>query len=180
MKHTSQKVAVNYQALATEFSVGDCVIAYGNSRDVVGRVVAVFPGIGMVDVQYPMGTRRHPVEELQRFEEGVAIPPRIAEVPGGRNIPFVSAGPFAQRVARRWMQKEAIYWAEQNRRYKATKEEMDTSDYKCPRCSISFKNTAYKRQDGKNVKLLACPECLFLIKPSDLIGCHLAPTEDVI
>ena len=173
--------APNYQQLAAEFNVGDRVIAYGNSRDVVGRVVAVFTGIGQVDVQYPMGVKRHPVEDLQRFDDnGVADPPHVVDIPGGRVLPVSGGKPYLiDRVASRYVKKTAVYRAEQNRRYRATRSEMNTSDYKCPKCNISLKNTAYKRQDGQNVKLLACPECLFLIKPSDLIGCHLAPEESI-
>ena len=183
--------SINYQALAAEFSVGDMVAAYGNGRDVVGRVSAVWPGIGMVDVQYPSGTRRHPVEELQQFtKDGVPDPPYHVTTPGGHGTVSVPGGPYPHDNSAKAMQtsvsrvagafvKKAVYWAETNRRYRATKAEQDTGDYKCPRCAKSLTTASYKREDGKNIKLLACPKCLFLVRPSDLTGCHLAPAPVV-
>lgn len=165
--------APDYQQLATDFQVGDIVSVYGLSRDTAGRVVAVWPAIGMVDVQFPVGNLRYPVEELQRYDlmYGTPVPPTHEDVPGGAGTVSVPGGPAAM--------KTAIYWAEKNRRYRATRPEIDSCDYKCPtHTDVSLKKTSYKRMDGKNVKLLACPTCLFLIKPSDLMGCHLHVVEE--
>lgn len=165
----------DYQLLAAEFSVGDVVVPFGGAPNVVGRVVAVWPGIGMVDVECPTGTVRYPVEELLRLDEnGVPSPPftqepRTVSVPGG---PIASAS----RVAAAYY-KQSLYWAATNRQYKATREERDTGNFTCPRCAgqgrtAALKLTSYKRRDAKNVKLYVCPECTWAIKPGDLIGCE--------
>lgn len=85
----------NYQEIAAAFSPGDIVTIFGMSKDLAGRVVAVWPAIGMVDVEYPSGTRRLPVEDLQRFDgSGNPVPPSTGYVPGGQITTPVSAGPF--------------------------------------------------------------------------------------
>jgi hypothetical protein len=175
---------VNYQAVAAEFQVGDLVVPFGHSRDSAARVVAVWPAIGMVDVQYNYGPARYPVEDLQRFNEfGVPVPTRTDTVPGGAGTVSVPGGPDTQKLASRVAlahEKKAVYWGALNRTYKATQEEQDSGDYKCPRCrDVSLRLTSYKREDGKNIKLLACHECLFLIRPNDLVGCHhfIPPNE---
>lgn len=177
---------VNYQAVAADFQVGDLVVPFGHSRDSAGRVVAVWPAIGMADVQYNYGTARYPVEDLQRFDNlGVPQPTRTDTVPGGAGTVSVPGGPDnAQKLAKRVAlahEKQAVYWGAVNRTYKATQEEQDSGDYKCPRCrDVSLRLTSYKREDGKNIKLLACNECLFLIRPNDLVGCHhFVPPNEV-
>ena len=160
---------VNYQAVAAEFHVGDLVVPFGHPRDAAGRVTAVYPAIGMVDVQYNYGTARYPVEDLQRFDSlSVPQPTHTETIPGGAGTVTVPGGPN--------LQKNAVYWANLNRTYRATQEEQESGQYKCPRClDVTLRMTSYKRQDGKNVKLLACQDCLFLIRPGDLVGCHHAP-----
>lgn len=61
--------------------------------------------------------------------------------------------------------KVAIYWKERGRQYVPSKEERESGVLKCPRCKVEMGRTVYK----KRMKLYACPECLFLIKPCDLI-----------
>ena len=61
--------------------------------------------------------------------------------------------------------KVALYWKEKGRRYCPSREERDTGVLNCPRCKAQMGRTVYK----KHVKLYACPSCLFLIKPGDLI-----------
>lgn len=86
---------VNYQARALEFAVGDVVVPFGFSGSQVGRITAVWPAIGMADVEMPFGNRRWPVEDLQRFQNGVAQPPAVwmSSAPGGSRTVPVAGGP---------------------------------------------------------------------------------------
>jgi hypothetical protein len=86
---------VNFPARALEFAVGDVVVPFGFLDSQVGRVTAVWPAIGMADVEMPTGNHRWPVEELQRFQNGVAQPPSAGmnTAPGeSRTVP-VAGGP---------------------------------------------------------------------------------------
>jgi hypothetical protein len=217
------------------------------NRDLMGRVVAVYPAIGMVDVQWPHGSERHPVEELQRYEEENYIPtpvdqasvpggtpvsdldtdgtpiPKVAEtdgirdwLPGGigdKTSPdSVSSEQLAKgikvemehtsdpniareiaidhltedakyydkletiekhgnrRVAEAWV-KKALYWASSDRKYKCSDEEGTSGEYLCPKCrQATLRKAVYKRRGGQSEKLLGCPNCLFLIKKTDIIG----------
>lgn len=95
---TNPTAGTNYQELATAFAPGDLVAPFGASRDSCGRVVATWSAIGMVDVEYPSGTQRLPVEDLQRFTpDGGPIPPSTGYIPGGEITAPVSAGPFPNR-----------------------------------------------------------------------------------
>lgn len=159
----------HYQTRAAEFVIGDLVAPYGIAQDFGGRVIAVWPAIGMVDVQFPEGSRRYPVEDLNRFEDGVPAPVHYNTIPGGAGTVSVSGGPVG-RVAAQYL-KTALYWAEVGRRYKPTKSECDLGVFSCPRCgpSQTLRPTSYKRSDNRNVKLMACHECLFLIKTEDIL-----------
>ena len=75
---------VNYQERARSFFPGDRVTPYGQSVDLAGRVVAVHPGIGMVDVEFPNGPRRMPAEDLQRFDEDLKVDPPTTDSRPGR------------------------------------------------------------------------------------------------
>lgn len=265
---------VDYQQRAREFAKGDLVFDIINgSQDTSGRVVAVFPAIGMVDVQYTHGTVRHPVEELQRIvvnDSGSVFPdppnPKNEDVPAGAGTVSVPGGPLpstkpgvdskskpsqmldkekqmvkrdelttkvgfhrqAKLIRPAWAKlgraaksagltrqefvkwahgpafkagywhgvdlprvlpimlaayekpkasefieadKTALYWASADRHYKATRSELDSNKFCCPRCEKGIlRPTVYKRDGGSSVKLLACPECLFLIKRDDIIG----------
>lgn len=61
--------------------------------------------------------------------------------------------------------REAMYWKEKGRHYCPTQEELNTGCFHCPRCKTEMKKTVYQ----KHTKLYACPECLFLITPSDIL-----------
>lgn len=167
---------VNYQQRATEFSVGDVVVPYGYYESHSGRVVALYPGIGMADVEFASGAKRYPVEELQRInpETGSAIPPRTNSVPGEIPVTTVSGGPFPQkeaavRVASSYI-RNALYWYGPDRKYRLTRVESNEGSYYCPKCDqIEMKKTVYKRMKGTSEKLFGCPSCLFLIKELDII-----------
>lgn len=166
---------VDYQQRATEFSVGDEVFPFmfgdGYTR---GRVVEVFPAIGMVTVEYPNGSKQHPVEELQRIKSDT-VAPRTENVPGGAGKYNVPGGPLpkkgsVRRIAEAFV-KKSLYWAARDRKYRATRREIGEGGYLCPKCKeTSLKKAIYKRQEGQSVRLLACPTCLFMIKTCDLLG----------
>jgi hypothetical protein len=167
---------VDFQQRASEFGVGDLVYPFmsGNYEN-SGRVVAVYPAIGMVDVEWPHGSERYPVEELGRYEPKDLIPPKAEHdnVPGGAGTVSVPGGPKAAsslRVAQAFV-KKSLYWAAKNRNYRATKAELDTGSYTCPKCKMGcLRPAAYKMRDGAREKLLGCPECMFLVKKCDIMG----------
>lgn len=184
MSSMVRDAAVNYQQRAKEFAVGDKVYPYTqigagqNPTAYSGRVVAVFPSIGMVDVEFPTGNTRFPVEELQKTETKDAVPPKNETVPGGAGTVPVSTGPktasinrIASRVAQAYV-KKALYWGAVDRHYKATQTELDSNEFCCPKCKAEgiLRKAVYKREDGQSVHLLACPSCLFLIKKEQIIN----------
>ncbi|OHD24545.1 MAG: hypothetical protein A2Y38_08810 [Spirochaetes bacterium GWB1_59_5] len=184
-------VYVDYQQRASEFHVGDVVLPYGADESQAARVVAVYPAIGMVDVEFPHGSKRLPVEDVQRITGVIDIPadPEHNSIPGGTGTVSVPGGPHAahppsaarkeakgaylapeQRVAEAYV-KRALYWASADRHYRATQAELDGSAFHCPKCKETvLKPANYKREEGRSERLMACPSCLFLIKRCDIIG----------
>lgn len=155
---------------------------YGMFSDQGGRVTAVWPAIGMVDVELPSGNKRYPVEDLQRFDkDGTAIPPMTDSAPGGQPTVSVPGGPYpprtasANRVARAFV-KKSLYWTEKDRRYRLSRSEVDGGHIDCPKCSTHLKKAIYKRREGASERLFACPNCMFLIKDSDIT---VAPNGDI-
>jgi len=145
----------DYQAKVGEFALGQIVAPFGVGPDNGGTVVAVFPSLGMVDVEFPHGTERYPVEDLQRYEGGHVAPTEVESTPSG---PTANA-------------KTALYWAAKDRQYRATRGETEAGGYTCPKCKEGqLRSCNYKRQEGVPSRLLGCPNCMFLIKPADIIG----------
>lgn len=166
---------VNWQARAAEFSVGDEVFPFMFGDEYgTGRVVQVFPAIGMVDVEYPSGVKRYPVEELQRITTEVH-PPSTDNVPAGPETVSVSGGPppgkqAVLRIANAFV-KKSLYWASRDRKYRATQMEREAGSYSCPKCrDATLQKAIYKRAEGTSERLLGCPSCLFLIKACDIQG----------
>ncbi len=167
MINKNSTVYVDYQQRAKGFEIGMRVFPFfeGNPNK-SGIVRAVFPAIGMVDVQFPHGSTRLPVEDLVVDTSGDVSNVKMDEdsVPGGLGSYPVSTG--AKKVASLHM-KKAIYWKERNRKYKKRKHEDHPH---CPKCrDVKLKNTSYKRRNGLSEHLLGCPSCLFLIKSTDII-----------
>lgn len=171
MKRTSAES--HYQQIAAELSVGDLVVPYGQGTEYsAGRIVALWPGIGMAEVQFSHGNRRYPVEDLVLLTKDgrVAPPVKYDSVNGGLpNVP-VAGGPVAGRVAHAFV-KQALYWAARDRKYRPTRTEAGSGNYCCPKCGgdAPLRHTTYGREDGKSVRLLACPTCLFLIREDDIL-----------
>lgn len=179
---TSVSAGANYQAIAAEYRVGDRVVPYGVNRDLAGRVNAVYPAIGMVDVEFPAGVKRYPVEDLQRLNnDGEPNPPHDMYVPGGAGTVSVPGGPVApfkaastagdpSRVAQKFV-KQALYWAERDRKYRASAEERTSGNFTCPKCkAAALRKAIYRRIEGQSEHLFGCPECMFLIGREALIG----------
>ena len=153
----------DYQTRAAEFSVGDIVFPYEAGSDKSGTVVSVYPAIGMVDVQFPNGSKRYPVEDLQRADG--PLPSDYDSVPGGAGTVSLPGGPSSEKVA--------LYWAEKDRGYHATKAECPSGPYSCPKCKETpLKKAVYKRRGGASEHLFACPGCMFLIKNLDIHHHH--------
>jgi hypothetical protein len=178
MTRKNATLSVNYQQRAKLFAVNDIVYPFWGSAEKTGRVVAVYPAIGMVDVEWPHGNDRVPVEDLQQLNphslfQPPSIPAGEDSIPGGAGQVSVSPGPVnknsALRVAAAFI-KKALYWADKDRQYKATQGELDDKCYHCPKCGEELRKAIYKRRDGASVHLLGCGTCLFLIKKEDIIG----------
>lgn len=163
----------NWQQLAHEFKPGDSVSLLGDGvPQGVARVVAVWPAIGMIDVQYGTSSTRLPVEDVIKLDGNNPYEPpqpQHALVPGGVGTVPVSGGPpdkMVKRVAAAHL-KRALYWAARDRQYRPSKMERETGRYSCPKCGEAMRKMRYKRRNGCTEKLLGCSECLFLIKPMD-------------
>jgi len=159
---------VDYQSLASDFEVGMSVYTHsGGDPARAGIVVAVFPAIGMVDVQFPHGSTRIPVEDLliDHTKEIKPLPSSQISVPGGAGTQPVSLG--IQRVASAYMDKVALYWWSKDRVYRKSKGEVDSC---CPKCKRPLKPSVYKRRNGKSDRLLVCTSCVFVIKTTDIVG----------
>ena len=71
--------------------------------------------------------------------------------------------------------RTALYWSAPGRKHKPTKEEISGGAYGCPKCKEMLTQTHYKMdEEGKRVKMLVCPSCLFLIRWDDV----QTPEED--
>lgn len=182
MTTTTRSAAyVDYQKRSLDFEVGMVVSpTFAHSDIISGRVQAVWPAIGMVDVEWPHGSEKVPVEDLQRLDGDAPVPPSLGDsnIPGGAGTVSVPGGPHpvatrrasARRVALAYL-KHALYWAAPDRHYKASGEESESGVFRCPRCKEGeLRAASYKRNGGTSERLLACPECLFLIKKCDIIG----------
>lgn len=171
---TATTVNFDYQSRALEFRVDDWVAPIGADETDVGRVVEVWPGLGVVDVEWATGNRRMNVEDIIIVDrDGVAHPPETTNnMPGGPPVrPGRNAS--AKRVGSAFL-KNAIYWATRNRGYRATKSEIANRTYHCPRCpeASPMNRCTYKMEDRCKHKLLACPNCMYMIKISDIQGHH--------
>lgn len=233
---------IDYWTLTKDFTQGDTVQKLMSSGSeltpYVGRVTAVMPGIGFVDVQWPFGNERVSPEELVRVNPDFIryTPPTLSP----SYYPGLDAGPGAKAGSLRkangqplwndvqpgfhlelakayhkgasalqaydvlWHQfryandealraevqhfysvannlstamlsehatKTAAYWASKDRKYRATRSELDTRTVTCPKCKeATMKRATYKMENGVKAKLLACPSCMYLLKQTDLLG----------
>jgi len=135
------------------------------------KVLAVYPAIGMVEVEFLNGALRIPIEDVFRLTEtGVPVPPGESNsVPGG--LPDSPEELLENQTREASQRRESLYWFKKDRHYKATPEELESGTFRCPRCKVTdLKKAQYKRREGRSECLLACPDCLFLIKTCDIMG----------
>lgn len=169
---TTKRRAGNWQERAKSFQEGQAVTYIGDRMSSEGRVLAVWPAIGMVDVQYPTGSVRLPVEDLQILnpDEDEYVTPEHSDLPGGTGTVPVP-GPSLRRIT-------ALYWNQKDRQYRCTKSEFVDESFSCPKCGTPMRPTIYKREKGQSVRLLGCPGCLFLIRRQDVIDDHCQVCEE--
>ena len=118
-------------------------------EDYQGRVLAVYPKLNQLDVEWPLGVNREAAEDLLIVNES-----EIWTKPHRSSL---------ERVASRY--KESLYWNEKGRKYRKSKEEMDANDMRCPKCkAFGMKKTRYKHM----ADLYGCPSCMFLVKQEDI------------
>lgn len=91
----ASKIGLDYQELASHFSVGDSVVPIVDRSSQTGRVVSLWPAIGMADVAFSMGVKRFPVEDLKKVYEDTSYLDHSV-VPGGTGTVSVAGGPFPQ------------------------------------------------------------------------------------
>lgn len=193
----------NWQARGQEFAVGQTVQLVNGGETDTGRVVATWPAIGMCDVQFPHTAYRIPVEDLQIINPGddPYVAPMHQDVPGGPGsegdvatgapqsnviegeVPRVelvhevgkTASEMSRRVAQAFV-KKSLYWHARDRKYRVSRDEHASGRYRCPAksCNGSLRRASYKMEDGRTVKLHACPRCLFMIRASDILDDHCA------
>jgi hypothetical protein len=234
---------IDYWKLTKDFTVGDTVQKFMPGRSAltpyVGRVTAVMPGIGFLDVQWPFGNERVSPEEVVRvnpeyqmytptyetfsyypgLDSGSAAKvasqakradgsPLWNEVSPGfhrdlaklyhKGASSIQAydvlwhqyrqandealrGEIQQfyRVADNLMtaylseyaRKTAAYWADKDRKYRATKTELEARKVTCPKCKgAHMRKATYKMENGVRAKLLACPNCMYLVKTTDILS----------
>ena len=82
--------------------------------------------------------------------------------------------PNVGRVAGAFL-KKSLYWAQKDRQYKMTRGEQDTGKPCCPSRGCAgrgqpLKKAIYKRRGGASEGVLACPECMFIVKATDILN----------
>ena len=168
-----KKGFANYQQRSYDLEVGDAVIPQYDNNSSVGRVVALYPAIGMADVQFSYGQGRYPVEDIEKVTESQlgASAPNFEDVPGGAGTVSVPGGPrpktaSAEKIASSYM-KKALYWDQGPRIYRATRSEQEGGGYCCPKCRHSPLQLRKYKIKGR---LLVCPACNFMIKQENVKG----------
>ena len=183
---TSKKSFLDYQSRSHSFQIGDTVAPLaGRGMPFKGTVVAVYPAIGQIDVQLPYGSQRFSVEEVipedgpkeplyKIYQDAIPSGVGTVRVPGGP-LPEVrytrprAKIPKKARVADRYI-KKSMYWNGLNRQYRATRGELGSDQYGCPKCKSTMNSAIYKRRESQSSKLLCCPSCSFVIKFDDILG----------
>lgn len=243
-------MAIDYWQLSKDFQQGDFVQKFMPGRSALspymGRVTAVMPGIGFVDVQWPFGNERVSPEEVVRVNPDFAfyLPPTLnpsyypgldtvqtgktahrngrplwrtaIELPAGfhrelaklfhkgaseihaydvlwhqfrqandeairdevSKFYLVASNLITSLLVEQARKKDAAYWAAPDRKYRATQQEMSSKQIACPKCKHQFlRKATYKMENGQKARLLACPNCMHLVKYSDILGPGGEPLE---
>lgn len=87
LKNKRKKTALMHDSLAyaSEFKEGTVVTFLGTGNLSAGRVTRVWEGLGVVDVQFPTGNFRIPVEDLQILGMSWITPPKINDAAAGES-----------------------------------------------------------------------------------------------
>lgn len=73
--------------------------------------------------------------------------------------------------------KTAVYWMAQNRQHRATRKEVNAKCPNCPKCGTPMRKATYKMREGRKERLFACPNDMYLIKQTDILGPDGLPVE---
>ncbi len=85
-------MTIDYWQLARDFSANDYVqaidVVTGGLSPYLGRVLAVQPGLGTVDVYWPFGQQRHHADEIVKVVKTLAryLPPTLDPQGGGADV----------------------------------------------------------------------------------------------
>lgn len=179
MRSKKKADAINYQARAHEFHVGDIVRTFLDSADSEGRVIAVFPAIGMADIQWSSTSFRHPVEDLQIVNPGEArfVAPKHETLPGGTKKGPVSEGVGSPSTEIYTTPNvEPVVVVNKNIAGKVAKAYVIKSLYQnreacsgsvCPKCRKALRKGSFNHL-GKTTRIAACADCLFFVRERDL------------
>jgi hypothetical protein len=109
--------------------------------------------------------RRAGLSEIQAFQ-------KMANMGSSYEVQEAVSYVYANHL----MTKEAIYWKAKGRRYMPSQREVSSGDFECPCCKHLLAKTHYK----KHTKLYVCRECLFTIRPADMLepGQVIDPCEE--
>lgn len=212
---------IDYWKLSKDFQAGDVVqwidYARGALSPYAGRVVAVQPGLGTLDVQWPVGQERVTADEVVKVDPKLFayLPPGLSTDTTVRKASERNVLALYRDLAKAWkagvgevaawdkvyratgkdariavdkvyglssrlftaMLKRAAYWYGENRSYRVSQAEINEGAPRCPKCRTVMKRTTYKMEEGKRVKLFACPKDLFLLKMDSLIGPDGEPVQ---
>lgn len=181
-------VFVDYQSRATGFHRGQRVTTVaGAGNSIAGTVLAVWPAIGMCDVQWPQGASRMPVEDLEYdpYDTDPDVDMLMDSVPGGVGTVRVPGGPLPaiereemglrvasiHKLASRYMR--GLYWGARDRKFQVSRREIADAVYYCPRCKdVALVKKIYRREEGVPDHMWVCPTptCYFLIHVSDILN----------
>lgn len=121
-----------------------------------------------------MTARSLPLRVAQRYIESLeSLNSKVASVVALESSELEAYNRAFMRYSYEYLDSEikhavrtALYWKEKGRQYSPSQKELDSGEFTCPHCKDEkLVRTNYK----KHTKLYACPSCLFLIKPSDIL-----------
>lgn len=150
------------------FRVGDLVTPlWARSGTFVGVVIGVYPALWRVDVDWGIWREKISPDELRPASTVQRPPIQTAVSPSGA---ATDARKIASRVAAHALKRRGLYWAAPDRKYRATRSEVEAGRYGCPRCGEDLCKATVRKRDGEHEKILACWGCEFLVDPADVVN----------
>lgn len=144
------------------FRVGDLVSPlWSRSGNFTGIVRAVYPALWRVDVDWGIWLERISPDEIRLANLTQQAPAQTAVSPSSEasKARVIVGG-----------QRSGIYWAAPDRKYRATRGEVEAGLYGCPRCGTGLSRATVRKRDGLHEKILACWDCQFLVDPADVVN----------